>query len=135
VLAVFIALAVAALATIAFSRSHRTPATDVSLGFAVAGILAGLKALPQQMPQFLRAPFAGLAKISYSLYVIHFPLLAFFFYTRHQHPAPPSAGMYVEFAAVLLLVLLMAVGFWWLFERQTDTLRRYAKTTIARGVA
>jgi peptidoglycan/LPS O-acetylase OafA/YrhL len=66
----------------------------------------------------------GLSQISYTLYLVHFPLLAFGFFgwARGVRLQPGLEG-YTLGVAVLALCLAFAVGFWWCFERNTDALR------------
>lgn len=66
----------------------------------------------------------ALSEMSFTLYVVHFPLLAFLSYTwilptRFQFGL---GGMSV-FLVVLAATVLYAGGAWWLFERNTDRLR------------
>jgi peptidoglycan/LPS O-acetylase OafA/YrhL len=119
------ALLVAALVA---SKSRASPSSAVDLGIAIAvtGLLLGLRALPDKQPrlQWMRSLFSRLADMSYSLYLFHFPLLACFFFSLHLHPQAPGWRAYAEFTVVLLAVLAIARGLWYLFERNTDSVRR-----------
>jgi peptidoglycan/LPS O-acetylase OafA/YrhL len=100
---------------------------DFALGIAVAGLLIGLNAFPDQGTRFQGAAriFSYLAQISFTLYLFHFPLLAFFFFALHIPQQQPSPLVYVEFVALLAVVLVVATCFWYLFERNTDLVRRF----------
>lgn len=66
---------------------------------------------------------AGLSAISYSLYLVHYPLIHLGLIAR-----PPVHGglgqSLVELAVRVGLCVLGAIFFWWLFESRTGALRR-----------
>jgi len=68
----------------------------------------------------------GLSEISYTLYVIHFPLLFFvaavFLKGRQFHPDAAGCSLFAGLAAFIFIV---STGMWWLFERNTEAARRW----------
>jgi peptidoglycan/LPS O-acetylase OafA/YrhL len=65
-----------------------------------------------------------LSEISYTLYVIHFPiviLLGSIWVGTHQHSFG-ATGILIFFA-MCLVCLICAYLMWWLFERRTNELR------------
>jgi len=100
---------------------------DFIIGIPVAGLLIGLRALPTE-GRLLRSTagiFAYLSKISFTLYLVHFPLLAFVFFSWHLPQRQPTLPAYVQFAAWLVAVMAVASGIWFVFERNTDAVRRF----------
>ncbi len=68
----------------------------------------------------------ALSEVSYTLYVVHFPLLFFiaaFALGGHQWLPGPEAILI--FTALALGVLLISAGWWWLFEYRTNQVRRW----------
>jgi peptidoglycan/LPS O-acetylase OafA/YrhL len=100
---------------------------DFVIGIPVAGLLIGLRALPTEGP-VLRSTagiFSYLSKISFTLYLVHFPLLAFVFFSWHLPQRQPTLLAYVQFAACLVAVMAVASAIWFVFERNTDAVRRF----------
>jgi peptidoglycan/LPS O-acetylase OafA/YrhL len=65
-----------------------------------------------------------LAKISYTLYATHFPVLAFVWFVLiapHKWFLGPAAAAVM--IALFGISLAVAIGLWWLFERNTDRVR------------
>jgi peptidoglycan/LPS O-acetylase OafA/YrhL len=97
----------------------------IYLGVAVAALLTGLRLLPNSAAfPWAQSAASHLAKISYTLYLFHFPLLALCFFSLHLAQRQPSASAYGEFAILLCAVLIVATGLWYLFERRTESVRR-----------
>ena len=69
---------------------------------------------------------AGASEFSYTLYLVHFPLLAFFFFVVFQgRQVAPGFGSAVWFAGILAAILIYAAAIWWCFERNTDRCRKW----------
>jgi peptidoglycan/LPS O-acetylase OafA/YrhL len=66
------------------------------------------------------------SEISYTLYLVHFPLMAglFFILMPGKQTALGVSGMEF-FILVLSVVILYAAATWWLFERNTDRVRKF----------
>lgn len=78
-----------------------------------------------KVPALLNRLAFILSEISYSLYLIHFPLVVFIagvIYGGAQFaPDMFSLLVYVGWLGALMMV---SGGFWWMFERHTDRVRR-----------
>jgi peptidoglycan/LPS O-acetylase OafA/YrhL len=102
------------------------------LGVAVAGLLIGLRLQPNSAAfPWAQAAASHLAKISYTLYLFHFPLLALCFFSLHLAQRQPGTPVYGEFAMLLCAVLIVATGLWYLFERRTESVRRRVRSLWA----
>ena len=123
------------LFTLYLSKSNislRYVSKDILIGLSFSVLLISL--MRSQLPFApLRRAAAFMADISYSLYLTHFPivlLIAATFYGTNQ-VKPDVIGM-SQFVAWLGVVLLMALTFWFLFERHTDSVRHKVMAFVAR---
>jgi peptidoglycan/LPS O-acetylase OafA/YrhL len=77
---------------------------------------------------------AAASEFSYTLYLVHFPIMAFLFFIfmpGRQLPLNPlSIGV---FSAVLVLVTLYASAIWWCFERRTDNIRNIIESYLLKN--
>ena len=121
------------------SRFERLPYGDFLIGLAFAGTLPFLTRL-KSGGQIYSGVAVHLSNVSYSLYLFHFPIIAFLFYGLLPKPRfQPSLSGYTGYAACLLLLLLISFALWWLFERRTpqvrDRVRRLFKLGRGAGKA
>jgi peptidoglycan/LPS O-acetylase OafA/YrhL len=75
----------------------------------------------------------GLSEVSYSLYVMHFPVLFFaaaVMFNGYQYA--PGIMSYLWFALLAGGTLLISAGFWWVFERNTTAVRRRATAMLGQ---
>jgi len=98
--------------------------SDYFVGATFALLVPGLAAR-NSAPVWYQHIATRLSNISYTLYVVHFPLLvfitfAFFAPVRHQ----PDFSGYALYSMLLAGVLVCAGGVWWIFERNTDRIRQ-----------
>ena len=106
---------------------------DLALALACAALSAALAAWPQALANptklgrlFQRVAFAA-SEASYSLYAYHFPLVLWISARHVGADQWTMNGAHVmAYLGFLAALLLGAAVFWWLFERQTDSLRRTA---------
>jgi peptidoglycan/LPS O-acetylase OafA/YrhL len=115
-------------ACLLFARAHRTGVvvSDFALGITFSLFLFGILAIPAGVPYKLYSSTAHfVAGFSYSLYVLHFPLLLLF----RAWIVPPQKwqpdGTHLLYGTV---VGTLAVTFAWLISMVTEK-----KTDIARG--
>lgn len=101
--------------------------SDLIVGFGFSFLCFGMAFLrpPAIFSGHLVRLARGLSEISYSLYLSHFPvvlLIAATFYGAEQ--LTPGGMSYGHFFAWLMLLILVALGFWWLFEKRTEVVRK-----------
>ncbi len=102
---------------------------DLMLGGGVALLVASL-AVHRSAPGIYSKAASASAEFSYTLYLVHFPLLSFLFFTlfKGQQLQPGLPGC-LWFAGLATVVLAYAAGIWWCFERNTDRLRKALEKT------
>lgn len=108
-------------------------AGELAFGTAWAIALPFFAALPNPGGAYGRSAF-WLSEISFTLYVVHFPLAIFLWFALVA-PAqyPVGATGLAIWAGLLALVLAYSVAMWWLFERNTVRIRRWAQRRLAVG--
>jgi peptidoglycan/LPS O-acetylase OafA/YrhL len=103
---------------------------DLALGLACAILVAGLACTNSANTLYGKIS-AGMSDISYTLYLVHFPLMAFvFFVFFHGQQIVPSAVTSLCFVGLLSVTLAYSMGIWWLFERNTDEVRVFVESKI-----
>ncbi len=113
-----------------FHRSRMAEVSDLWLGLAFAPLLFFMSRC--------RLPSAWLAKaaermsdFSYTLYVSHFSVMAFVWYTflgaKRVQPTVQALAIY---AGLFGLFLLYAYGLYWLFERNTPSVRKWMQARV-----
>ncbi len=78
-----------------------------------------------QLPSWIQIIVRKSSDISFSLYVIHFPLvvlIAGYFY-GFEKLRPDAAGL-TQYTLWLGFILIFSACFWWMFERRTNRIRR-----------
>ena len=103
---------------------------DICLGIAFACLLPALTTLPDFGVAY-DIGAESLSKISYTLYATHFPVLAFIWFVilaPHQWPVGGTATLLI--GLFITLALLVSIGMWWLFERNTDRVRRFLELSL-----
>jgi len=108
-----------------------TAGTELGIGFALAA------AAPWVMRVVKLRPAAGkvaafFSDFSYTLYVAHFSFMAFVWcaFFHSERLAPGSRG-FARFVFIAVLVVAYSYGLSWLFERNTDKLRRFLTRWLA----
>jgi peptidoglycan/LPS O-acetylase OafA/YrhL len=113
------------------SRSGRIgEGADLLIGIGCAALVAGL-ATRASASYFYGMLSAGASEISYTLYLVHFPVLAFLFfgYFKGSQMTPgPTSGSW--FAITLGGVLLYSTAIWGVFERNTDRVRKAMERSL-----
>ena len=118
-IAALLALAAALLA----SRAQLHFGSDFVIGAAFAMALPFLARAGASSRAYRRTGFI-LSEMSYTLYLVHFPVLAWIYFT-FAAPGQWAFGLVsvATLAAILLVVVGYAAAIWWLFERNTDRVR------------
>ena len=120
-----------ALGLLVLSRTRQPiPGEDLLLGGAFAILVIGLAVRPN--PTGIYASIAaGASEFSYTLYLVHFPLLAFFFFVVFQgRQIPPNLYSGILFLVWLLVIIIYAAVLWWVFERNTDRVRKRLEANL-----
>ena len=79
----------------------------------------------QAAPTMLRRGAEQLSDISFTLYATHLPLLVFVHaVVLGNSRMPYTFGGIASACGLVLLALLVAKGWWWLFERKTNEYRQ-----------
>ena len=103
---------------------------DLALGLACAILVAGL-ACTNSANSLYGKISAGMSDISYTLYLVHFPLMAFvFFVFFHGKQIVPNAVTSLWFVGLLSVAVAYSAVLWWLFERNTDEVRVFVESRI-----
>jgi len=105
---------------------------SMSVGLGTAAFIVGADHLKVSLPSFLRAG-RELAKFSFSLYAIHYPILLLLNVTvasDRQEFTLASIGLNASF---ILACLFTAAIFYCVFERRTPTIRDWLKAKMLRG--
>lgn len=115
-----LAVVLLVILALVYAKMRGSVEPDFVLGFAVALCLPVLAHLPSPASLYSRVG-RGIAEMSYSLYLTHFPLLSLIFFTwfspHRWLPGGVGASIYLGVAA---LALAWAALCWWCFERNTD---------------
>lgn len=112
------------LGTLAASKTDHWLGSDGAVGCIFAVWMLSLPG-GWQVPGWVNRLVTGLSEISYTLYVVHFPLLFFVaavVLKGRQFPA--DAHGFLWFGGLTASILAISAGMWWLFERNTDHVRK-----------
>lgn len=119
------------IGTLLASRiGHMGEGADLAIGMSCTVLVAGLAARVSSSHLYGMIS-AGVSEISYTLYLVHFPLLAYLFFVLFQgRQVTPTPMTSLWFIGGLGLTIVYSVISWWLFERNTDRLRKSIHTKI-----
>jgi len=118
--------------SLAASKTSSMFGTDWSIGGAFALWVIGLASCEHHFV-WLKKFAAGLSEMSYTLYLVHFPLLAFVFFCFCEgRKFSPDAMTYLWFVCLLAISVAYAGAVWWCFERNTDHLRKRIEVVVFR---
>jgi peptidoglycan/LPS O-acetylase OafA/YrhL len=109
--------------------------SNYAIGAATAALIYSLSiygwirtpALFRSAFDYAAPPCETLSEISYTLYLVHFPLVIFIWFTflAPIQLQPDFTGAMI-FVALLAVTLIYSYAIWWLFERHTPSLQRMA---------
>ena len=106
---------------------------EAVVGTAFCALCVGLVNMRRrhQAPTPVARLAHGSSEMSFSLYLIHFPIVALIGGTRYGSGklAPDASGL-LHYSLWLILILFIGAAFWWLFERNTDAVRRLLTSTL-----
>ena len=119
------------LGTLAMSKSSHWLGSDYAVAAAFALWLISLSGSSPR-PRLWKHAATGLSEISFTLYVVHFPLMFFaasVFLRGQQFPAD-TAG-FLWFGSLAVTVLVISSVLWYLFERNTGWVRKRIQLTVS----
>jgi peptidoglycan/LPS O-acetylase OafA/YrhL len=123
---------VLSLGSLAASKTSSSLGTDWSIGIAFSLWIIGLASCEPHV-FWLKKLAAGLSEMSYTLYLVHFPLLAFVFFCFFEgRQFSPGPTIYLWFGSLLALAVAFSAAVWWCFERNTDRLRKRIERLLVR---
>ena len=129
-LAIVLALAVFG-AGLVLSKLLDSLSADLVLGLAVTAMIwVTLKCATAPLPAFYVHAARRAAHSSYTLYLVHLPLLIFLKATLHLPRAYPGWHVYLVAAGVLAAILLYAQLVYEVFEKNTDRVRRWIRPYV-----
>jgi peptidoglycan/LPS O-acetylase OafA/YrhL len=119
-------------ATLLASRAGLWEGNDFLIGLSLAAMIPWLARAKVSSDWYRRIGFI-LSEFSYTLYLVHFPLLAwiYFVFLAPRQLAFNATSLAI-LAGLLALVTLYAWAIWWLFERNTDRVRMFASGLFGR---
>lgn len=82
---------------------------------------------------WLRSGSFALSEISFSLYIIHFPIMFFVvsYFIKGVMYQPQFLGLCL-FAGLILLSIVLTTAFWWCFESRTPWLRKLMRNILQK---
>jgi peptidoglycan/LPS O-acetylase OafA/YrhL len=108
---------------------------DVAFGLSVAAALPVLAMLPTP-PRPIEVISLASSAISYTLYLMHFPLLSLIVLTGFApHRLQPSVTAAAVYGILLFLAIVWAATVWWCFERNTGRVYNFLFEYLALGEA
>lgn len=103
------------------------------VGLLTVAAILGLELTKITVPAFLRFT-RELAKFSFSLYAIHYPILVFLnVAVNNEAPQFTFVSLGLD-AAFIIVCLTIALIFYWFFERHTHAVRAWLRDLIQRFV-
>ena len=104
---------------------------DYLIPFSFAPLIAACSVRTTREGIYSRCSVAA-SEVSYTLYLVHFPVMAFLFFSflpgRQMVPGFLTGGV---FCVILGCILLYSVAIWWLFERNTDRIRKLFESRLS----
>jgi peptidoglycan/LPS O-acetylase OafA/YrhL len=101
---------------------------DYILAISVALLIYSMKSLGRRL---LNKQVTFLTDISYTLYLIHFPIVLYInAVMKYKSNLLPGIETYTIYFIWLLVITFISRGIWWLFERQTDRCKLFIRTKI-----
>ncbi len=126
-----VAAILACCATLVWSKQSRFIGADFILGFVVTALIHVILSCSRTpMPRAYNWTAQFLSRSSYTLYLVHVPLLVFLAACVGQARWLPTP-LHISFGvAILAIVFLYAQLIWFFFEKRTDSVRNWLKPRI-----
>jgi peptidoglycan/LPS O-acetylase OafA/YrhL len=130
-LAIALALALFGVGLVQGKLRGSTPSSDLALGLAVTAMIwVTLHCATAPLPAFYVHMARRAAHSSYTLYLVHLPMLIFLKASLHLPRAYPGWHVYLAGAGVLAASVLYAQLVYEAFEKNTDRVRRWIRPYV-----
>lgn len=119
-----------AMASLVASKTSSLFGSDWAIGGAFALFIAGLAVRNSREGLYTKLA-AATGESSYTLYVAHFPFLAFIFFVFFNgEQFQPGLMAFCRYFGILFTVFLYSALVWWCFERNTQLIRRWLESKL-----
>jgi peptidoglycan/LPS O-acetylase OafA/YrhL len=126
-----IAAIAACSGTLAWCKGTRNPFADYVLGLAVTGLIyIVLSCSRTPMPKAYNWTSHAVSRSSYTLYLVHVPLLVFIAAWMGRERQVPNARSVLQACAIFAVTMLYAQVVWFFFEKRTDAIRGWIKPWV-----
>jgi peptidoglycan/LPS O-acetylase OafA/YrhL len=118
------------LAALACTKFLNDFSSELVIAVSTMSLLVMLPHIKLKSKFFIRV-VSKLSDMSYSLYVFHFPFIAFcwFLFTAPQQ-YQPTLLIYIQFFSSLVITLIFCFFMYFVFERQTSSVRFFLKSML-----
>jgi peptidoglycan/LPS O-acetylase OafA/YrhL len=121
--------------TLVWCKGTRNPIRDYVLGLAVTGLIYIVLACSRTpMPKAYNWTSHAVSRSSYTLYLVHVPLLVFIAAWMARERQVPNARSVLQACAIFAVTMLYTQAVWFFFERNTDAIRARIKPWVMGGV-
>jgi peptidoglycan/LPS O-acetylase OafA/YrhL len=131
-----VAAVIACSGTLAWCKQTHNPIADYVLGVVVTCLIyVVLSCSRTPMPKAYNWTAHALSRSSYTLYLVHVPLLVFIAAWMAHARQLPNAQSELEGVAIFAVVMVYAQVVWFFFEKRTDAIRGWIKPWVMGSAA
>ena len=118
-------------ATLAWCKGTHTLVADYVLGVAFLGLIyVVLSCSYTPMPKLYNWTAHVLSRSSYTLYLVHLPLLVFIVAWMSRARQFPNASLALQAGAIFAVLMIYAQVVWFFFEKRTDAIRKWIQPKV-----
>ncbi len=129
--AVMLAAILVFCASLTWCKQTHSPLADYVLGVVVTALIyVVLSCSRTAMPKAYNWTAHALSRSSYTLYLVHVPLLVFIAAWIAQAREVPNAVSVLEGCGIFVVVMAYAQAVWFFFEKRTDAIRSWVKPWV-----
>jgi peptidoglycan/LPS O-acetylase OafA/YrhL len=129
----FFVAVIACCATLAWCKKSHSGAGDYVLGLVVTALVYVILSCSRTpMPTAYNWTSHAISRSSYTLYLVHVPLLVFLTAWIAQARWIPTPTHVLEGCAIFVVVMIYAQLVWFFFEKRTDLIRARIKPLVMR---
>jgi peptidoglycan/LPS O-acetylase OafA/YrhL len=131
-----VAALAACCATLVWCKQTHNPIADFVLGAVMTALIyVVLSCSRTPMPKVYNRTAHVLSRSSYTLYLVHLPLLVFIVAWMARARQIPNAQSALEACAIFVVLMIYAQVVWFLFEKRTDAIRARVKPWVMGSAA